>query len=145
MISLSATTGAAKDTTAASISNSAASQKQMLGAQDFLKLLTVQLQTQDPLDPMKDTDFIAQMANFTSLEQMRELSSNFSTFQEQHQRMAAQAYLGKEVTLANEVRGIVTAIEQGEDGSLIVSLGEQTYPIGDIRRVKLPEAQAAAE
>ena len=143
MISLSAT-NAAIDPSAATAAG-AASQKQTLGAQDFLKLLTVQLQTQDPLDPMKDTDFIAQMANFTSLEQMRELSTNFSSFQEQQQRVAAQAYLGKEVTLANEESGIVTAIEQAEDGSLIVSVGEQEYPISDIRRVKLPEAPVTEE
>ncbi len=144
MIPLSATNAAA-GTAAANASSTTAAQKQTLGAQDFLKLLTVQLQTQDPLDPMKDTDFIAQMANFTSLEQMRELTSSFGEFQEQQQRMAAQAYLGKEVTLADNVSGIVTAIEQAEDGSLIISVGEHAYPISDIRRVKLPEQQATDE
>ena len=37
---------------------------------DFLKLLTAQMQHQDPLEPMKDTEFIAQMASFSSLDQM---------------------------------------------------------------------------
>ena len=47
----------------------------MLGADDFMKLLTTQLTSQDPMNPMKDTEFISQMANFTSLEQMRTLSN----------------------------------------------------------------------
>src|SRR6266568_738035 len=53
--------------------NSAQGGQKTLGVNDFLKLLTVQLQSQDPLKPMEDTAFISQMASFTSLEQMRTL------------------------------------------------------------------------
>jgi flagellar basal-body rod modification protein FlgD len=42
---------------------------QRLGQQEFLRLLTTQLSNQDPLEPIKDTEFIAQMAQFTTLEQ----------------------------------------------------------------------------
>lgn len=42
----------------------------------FLKLLVTQLQYQDPLNPMNDTDFIAQLAQFSSLEQMQNLNEN---------------------------------------------------------------------
>ena len=38
--------------------------------EDFLQLLTSQISNQDPLEPMKDTEFISQMANIASLEQM---------------------------------------------------------------------------
>lgn len=41
-----------------------------LGRDTFLKLLTEQLQNQDPLDPMKNEDFVAQLAQFSSLEQL---------------------------------------------------------------------------
>ncbi|HQU09483.1 MAG TPA: flagellar hook capping FlgD N-terminal domain-containing protein, partial [Opitutales bacterium] len=51
-----------------------------LNGDDFLKILTVQLTHQDPLEPMKDTSFIAEMANFTSLERMNELSKNMALF-----------------------------------------------------------------
>lgn len=131
-------------TTAANTAgNEVAKNKKSLGAEDFLKLLTVQLQNQDPLEPMKDTDFIAQMANFSSLEQMRELSSKFSNFQEEQQRIAAQAYLGKEVTLVSDATGVVSSVAQSAEG-LKVTIGGVEYPISDIRRVTLPTAEPTA-
>jgi flagellar basal-body rod modification protein FlgD len=44
-----------------------------LGKDEFLQLLVTQLQNQDPLDPMDNTQFVAQMAQFSSLEQMKNL------------------------------------------------------------------------
>jgi flagellar basal-body rod modification protein FlgD len=50
-----------------------------LGKDDFLKLLITQVQNQDPLNPTTDTDFIAQMAQFSALEQMQNLNQSFSS------------------------------------------------------------------
>ena len=52
-----------------------------LGKDAFLSILVSQLQNQDPLSPMEDTDFIAQMAQFSSLEQMQALNSSFTANQ----------------------------------------------------------------
>ncbi|HOK42048.1 MAG TPA: flagellar hook capping FlgD N-terminal domain-containing protein [Thermoclostridium caenicola] len=49
-----------------------------LGKNDFLQLLITQVQHQDPLEPLSDTDFIAQMAQFSALEQMQNLNNSFA-------------------------------------------------------------------
>ncbi|MEA3212872.1 MAG: flagellar basal-body rod modification protein FlgD [Chthoniobacter sp.] len=84
-----------------------------LGQNDFLKLLTVQMQSQDPLHPMEDTAFISQMANFTSLEQMKKLSASFDAFSSQQRSVSAQTYLGKTVTLLDSEKGLVTGRVSG--------------------------------
>ncbi|RPF55991.1 flagellar hook assembly protein FlgD [Aquisalibacillus elongatus] len=50
---------------------------QDLGKDDFLKILMTQLTNQDPMDPMKDQDFVAQMATFSQLEQTTNMAQNF--------------------------------------------------------------------
>lgn len=50
-----------------------------LGKNDFLNLLVTQLRFQDPLEPMKDTEFVAQLAQFSSLEQLSNISSSLDT------------------------------------------------------------------
>ncbi|QQK80249.1 flagellar hook assembly protein FlgD [Salicibibacter cibi] len=52
----------------------------MLDKDDFLKILIAQLQNQDPLDPMDDREFIAQMAQFSSLEQMTNMNEAMQRF-----------------------------------------------------------------
>jgi len=90
------TTG--QTTTAAAATDAAGSQS--LDKEAFLKLLVTQLQNQDPLSPMDNTTFLAQLAQFSSLEQMQNLNDNFTAFMGQNQMMnnsAAAGLIGRQV------------------------------------------------
>lgn len=61
---------------AATGSNPTAAPQKTLGQDAFLKLLITQLQYQDPTQPKNDTEFIAQLAQFSSLEKLTEISAS---------------------------------------------------------------------
>jgi flagellar basal-body rod modification protein FlgD len=79
-----------------------------LGKDDFLKLLVGQLQHQNPLDPIKDEDFMGQMAQFSTLEQITNMGAN-------SQRSSAVGLIGHDVTYTSpdgpEVDGKVEKID----------------------------------
>ena len=109
--------------------------------EDFLQLLTSQISNQDPLEPMKDTEFISQMANIASLEQMQQFSKGFEMFASSHKDMVAQAYLGRAVEIksgSEELSGIVNAVERSEDGKISVLVNNKSYDPNEIVKVSLP-------
>ena len=115
-------------------------QGEVLGQEDFFKLLTAQLASQDPLDPMDDTAFIAQMASFSQLQMMAELNNNFDTFTNLQQFQAAQGYIGKMVTMlvdGKEVSGIATGLEH-IDGDTRVFVDGRGYNIDSVFKVDQP-------
>ncbi|MEE3061658.1 MAG: flagellar hook capping FlgD N-terminal domain-containing protein [Verrucomicrobiota bacterium] len=119
--------------------NSGGSYMQM---EDFLQLLTSQISNQDPLEPMKDTEFISQMANIASLEQMQQFTKGFESFASSQKDMVAQAYLGRIVTISdqgNEVEGLVDSVEKSPNGSITIEVSGNSYDPKDITRVRLPD------
>ncbi|MFD1928699.1 flagellar hook assembly protein FlgD [Sporosarcina siberiensis] len=91
-----------------------------LGKDDFMKLLITQLQNQDPTNPMKDNEFIAQMAQFSSLEQTMNLSKSFEKFAEaqgQSQLIQYNQFVGKNIKWHQITE------ELSEDGKPVVSEG----------------------
>lgn len=84
----------------------------ILGKDDFLKILITQLQNQDPTSPMQDREFIAQMASFSSLEQMTNMNQtmqHFLNFQTEASLLQQSQMIGKQVTYESE-----TVDEEGE-------------------------------
>ncbi len=82
-------------------SPSAADNSAVMGKQDFLTLLVAQLQNQDPLNPDDPTEFTAQLAQFSSLEQLFTLNEGMAELaaaQTGSQRLSALSLIGKEVT-----------------------------------------------
>jgi flagellar basal-body rod modification protein FlgD len=107
---------------------------------DFLQLLTSQITNQDPLEPMKDTEFISQMANIASLEQMEQFSKGFSKFADSQHAMLAQGYLGHEVKIQDndrEVSGIVESINTNDEGTPEIVVNGTAYSPSSIKEVKL--------
>jgi len=95
---------------------------QSLGKDDFLSLLVAQMQYQDPLQPTSDTEFVAQLAQFNSLEQMNTLNNTMAVFQSYS---LTGKYVYGQKNLGNgtkeEVAGFVKAVinDKGEAWALV--------------------------
>ena len=110
-----------------------------LGKNDFLKLLAVQFQMQDPMKPMDDTAFIAQTAQFTSLEQATSMATDMAALRADQQRAVANSYLGHRVTVEADdglpVTGDVVAVDNtGQTPRIVV--GEHSYKLSAVLRVE---------
>jgi len=95
-----------------------------LGKDDFLKLLITQLQNQDPTSPMENNEFIAQMAQFSSLEQMTNMSTSFSKMASFISSQEAASTLGKTVELNvgdTTTTGIVEGATRGDNPQILVN------------------------
>lgn len=95
-----------------------------LGKDDFLKLLITQLSNQDPTNPMEDTQFISQMAQFSSLEQITNMNESFSKMAGMISSAQASSTLGKTVEINvgdATTKGIVEATTFGENPEVLVN------------------------
>ena len=112
--------------------------KSSLSQDDFLKLLTIQLQNQDPMKPMSDAEFMGQMAQFSALEQTKELNSTVTTLSQNLGFSAAQAYLGQFVTINNAgtiVTGVVSGVKIAS-GVSSVTVNGKDYTADKITQVE---------
>lgn len=69
-----------------------------LGQVDFMKLIIEQMRNQNPLDPQKDSDFMAQMAQFEALNQMKSVADGMKVLQGVNELSSAAGMLGKTIT-----------------------------------------------
>jgi flagellar basal-body rod modification protein FlgD len=69
-----------------------------LGETAFLQLLTTQLQNQDPLNPMDDTQSVAELAQFSAVQATTSLNDSFSSFESNFSVMQSAGLLGKTVS-----------------------------------------------
>ncbi|UUZ85930.1 hypothetical protein LJK88_22240 [Paenibacillus sp. P26] len=94
-----------------------------LGKDDFLKILITQLKNQDPMQPLEDKEFIAQMAQFTSVEQLTNMSGELKQLRQS--LGLASGLIGKTVTYtATNAQG-KDEVKTGTVESIIVKSGEQ--------------------
>ncbi len=108
-----------------------------LDKNDFLKILITQLSHQDPTQPMDDKAFISQMAQFSSLEQMTNMSEGLTKVADLISRSQAVSLLGSAVEISNgesTVSGIVEAVTSGDFPQVLVN--GQYYDFASVQKVK---------
>lgn len=106
-----------------------------LGKDEFLQLLVCQLSNQDPLNPQEDTAFIAQLAQFSALEQMTNMNQTLTN-------TSAYSLVGKEVIVsstdstgkATETRGVVDYVEM-KNGEAYLSIDGKMFSADDLVQV----------
>ena len=106
-----------------------------LGKEDFLLLLVTQMQYQDPLSPQENTDFVAQLAQFSALEQMSNLNQTVSN-------NSAYALIGQEVVIhhtsstgdVQEIQGSVEKVTI-RNGTAYVTVDGQDFLYDEVVQV----------
>lgn len=96
----------------ATAATSAATQISGVGLQDFLKILTSQLSNQDPLKPLDNQEFIAQVAQFSALEQSQQLNQKIDQLLSVQAATQSVGLLGKTVDI-NSSNGTVSGQVKG--------------------------------
>lgn len=108
-----------------------------LGKDDFLLLLVAQLRNQDPMKPVEDKEFIAQLAQFNTLEQMQNLNSRFLEMIQWQQLSQSSVMIGKRIdALVNgsNVSGVVSEVKITTSGPVLKVDGKDV-PLGSITRI----------
>jgi len=117
---------------------------QQLGSDDFLKLLVAQMQNQDPLEPTSNEQFITQMAQMTSFEQMSELNDQFKVNAGLQMLTTGTSMIGKQVTYTDpetstETAGVVSKVEM-ENGAFTLLIGSKRVPLANVKVIETPPA-----
>lgn len=105
------------------IDTSTTSSNKVMGKDDFLKLLVAQLEAQDPLNPMDATGFTAQLAEFSSLEQLQNINTSLTSIGSSQSVLTnsqAVSFIGKTITAV----GDTFQINNGQSQDLQFSLAE---------------------
>lgn len=109
---------------------------------DFLKLMTQQLQYQDPMKPMDSSQFVAEQAQFTQLSTTQDMSKNIAT---NNSIMQTLTLVGKQVEITDPndatktISGVVSEAKFTSNGADIM-VNNKEYPISLVKTVKNPTA-----
>jgi len=125
-------------------------QKKELDREAFLKLLVTQLENQDPLEPVQNEEFVAQLANFSSLEQLESMNDNILAMITLNQSNALLSQLtqgsdliGKNVVWSDpqtgaQYDGVVDSVKL-EGGLAILNVDGESVPLAAVSEI-LPAA-----
>ncbi len=98
--------------------------------QSFLKLLVAQMKNQDPTAPMDSTDYVAQLATFSQVEQSVQTNSKLDQILQAQSLSQASSLIGRTVTSADEkITGTVASVKLYSDGIIAVLEDGQQVPM----------------
>ena len=113
-----------------------------MGKDEFLKILITQLSHQDPTQPMEDSEFIAQLAQFSSLEQMSNVSEEISKVASLLAKGQAVSLLGRMVEVVSGsqvVEGTVEEVSGGDFPQILVN--GLFYDVSQVQKVRRAETE----
>lgn len=107
---------------------------------EFLQLLVTQVRNQDPLEPIKQQDFLSQLAQFSTLEGIEKLNSNFSAMLQLQELTQGAELLGRTAIYTDgsesvePISGVVEGV-QYENNELLLDINATTVPISSVQRL----------
>ncbi len=135
---VSSNSGAPVNSATGAASGNSLSNPAQLNESQFLQLLTAQLQNQDPTNPISNTDFTSQLAQFSSLAGIQQLNQNFQQLLQIQQLSQGADLVGKVVTFgptaANAAQGTVGAASV-QNGQLTFQIDGQNVPSDQVYSV----------
>jgi len=100
-----------------------------MGKDQFLKIMMAQLKNQDPMQPLEDKEFIAQMAQFTSVEQLMNISGQLTTLNQS--LGSVSGLIGKDISwVSTETSGSNSEVKTGTVTSIVIRDGVQYATVG---------------
>jgi flagellar basal-body rod modification protein FlgD len=107
---------------------------------DFLKLLMAQMKNQNPMDPQSGTDFMSQIAQFSQLDGINKLNSNFSDLIAMQSLTQGASLIGKTVTYASTAngtptKGVVSSVA-ATNGKIQLMIGGVAVDLSQVRTIE---------
>lgn len=110
---------------------SSTGQSNLVDYNSFLKLLVTQMKNQDPTKPMESTDYIAQLATFSQVEQTLQTNTKLEQLMQLSLLGQADAIIGRTVTSADgTVSGKVEEVRIGSNGMVAILENGTEFPVG---------------
>ena len=106
---------------------------------DYMKLLITQLQNQNPLEPMDNNEMASQLAQFSQLQQLESMNSNFADVLSATNRNYANSLIGKEISFESDnelTSGTVNEVINNPEGEIILVTENHIVTLEDVISVK---------
>lgn len=104
---------------------------QTVDYQSFLRLLVAQMKNQDPTSPMESTDYVAQLATFSQVEQSVQMNNNLQAMLQANTLSQANGLIGRYIeTMDGKMAGLVKEVQIYSDGSVLVLEDGTRVPMG---------------